>query len=102
VLIDRPLGSKHPELGFHYPVNYGFLPGTRSADGEPIDVYILGLDKPVRMFEGYAIAVLERAEEDDPKMIVVPRGRSFTDEEILSATHFQEQHYTVTLRRRKR
>lgn len=28
VKIDRPLGSRHPEWGFIYPVNYGFVPGA--------------------------------------------------------------------------
>ena len=25
VLIDRPLGSQHPQYGFIYPLNYGFI-----------------------------------------------------------------------------
>lgn len=99
VLVDRPLGSSHPMHGFLYPLNYGFLPGTVSGDGEAIDAYILGVDYAIRRFKGEVIAVLERAEEDDPKLIVVEKGRSYTDDEILAATHFQEQHFTVTIRR---
>ena len=26
VIIDRPLGSKHPKHGFTYEVNYGYIP----------------------------------------------------------------------------
>ena len=33
IVIDRELGSKHPEYGFIYPVNYGYVPGTVSGDG---------------------------------------------------------------------
>lgn len=28
VVMDRPMGSSHPEHGFTYQVNYGFVPGT--------------------------------------------------------------------------
>ena len=42
IIIDRPLGSKHPKHGFVYRVNYGYVPGTQSADGEELDAYYLG------------------------------------------------------------
>ena len=41
VKIDRPLGSRHPQHGFIYPVNYGCLPGTLAPDGELCDAYVL-------------------------------------------------------------
>ena len=28
IIMDRPLGSKHPREGFVYEVNYGYVPGT--------------------------------------------------------------------------
>ena len=30
VIIERPLGSKHPKHDFIYPVNYGYVPNTIS------------------------------------------------------------------------
>ena len=45
--IDRPFGSKHPKHGFIYPLNYGFIPGTVSGDGEELDCYVLGVFEPV-------------------------------------------------------
>ncbi len=43
VIIDRPLGSRHPQYGYLYPINYGYLPGVTSGDGEDLDVYVLGM-----------------------------------------------------------
>lgn len=40
IVIDRPKGSHHPKYSdFIYPVAYGYLDGTTSADGGGIDVW---------------------------------------------------------------
>ncbi len=91
--IDRPLGSMHPRFDMLYPVNYGFLPGTRSGDGEELDAYVLGIDDPRSTFRGRCIAVITRDDDDDPKLVVVRDGCLLSDDEIRSATHFQEQYF---------
>ena len=93
VKVDRPLNSKHPKHGFVYPVNYGFVPDTISGDGEELDCYILGVDKPIEDFEGKCIAVLHRTNDNDDKLIIVPEGVNFSDEEIKKLTNFQEQYF---------
>ncbi len=93
VVIDRPLGTRHPEWQHIYPINYGFVPGTKSADGEEIDVYVLGIDKPVSTFHGECIAVIHRVDDDDDKLIIVPMGQTFTDKQIREFTNFQEQFF---------
>jgi inorganic pyrophosphatase len=41
VVIDRPIGSRHPTRPeVIYPVSYGYLGGTVAADGEGIDVWV--------------------------------------------------------------
>ncbi|MBN2046250.1 MAG: inorganic diphosphatase [Anaerolineaceae bacterium] len=92
--IDRPQGSTHPTHGFLYPVNYGFVPGTISGDGEPIDAYVLGVDQPLREFTGTCTAIIHRLDDDDDKLIIAPQGFTFTNEEIRALTHFQEQFFT--------
>lgn len=93
VQIDRPLNSKHPRHGFRYTVNYGYVPNTLSGDGEEIDCYVLGVDKPMDIFEGECIAVIHRTNDDDDKLIVVPKGKQYTDHEIRQLTNFQEQYF---------
>ena len=94
ITIDRPLGSHHPKHGFYYPVNYGYLPGIISGDGEELDAYALGVDTPVETFTGECIAVIHRLDDDDDKLVLVPPGTSLSDDEIRSLTHFQEQWFT--------
>lgn len=49
ITIDRPLGSAHPNFPDHiYPVNYGFIKGIKAGDGDDVDVFVLGIDKPVK------------------------------------------------------
>ncbi len=91
VQIDRPLGSKHPKHGFEYPVNYGFVPGTISGDGEELDAYVLGLDTPVAMYVGRCIAIVHRTNDNDDKLIVVPDGVDMDDATIEHEIKFQEQ-----------
>ena len=57
VIVDRPMGSRHPEHGFIYPVNYGYVPGTLAEDGEEIDAYVLGKFEPVDSYEGVVIGL---------------------------------------------
>jgi len=93
VTMDRPLGSLHPKHGYIYPVNYGFVPETKSPDGEELDAYVLGVDLPLKELTGRCIAFIHRLNDDDDKLIVVPDGQSMTDDEIRKATHFQEQFF---------
>ena len=37
--IDRPKGSRHPKWSLVYPMDYGFLQGTRSNDGAGVDIW---------------------------------------------------------------
>jgi inorganic pyrophosphatase len=94
VKMDRPLGSVHPKHGFIYEANYGFIPGTKNADGEELDAYVLGMTQPLENFKGKCIAIIHRLNDDDDKLVVVPDSAiHMTDEEIRQATHFQEQFF---------
>ena len=93
VKMDRPLGCRHPNHGFVYPVNYGYIPGTISGDGEELDAYVLGEHKPVEAFEGKVIAFIHRTNDNDDKLIVVKEGKNYTDDQIRALTEFQEQYF---------
>jgi inorganic pyrophosphatase len=91
VVIDRELGSKHPKHNFIYEVNYGYIPKTKSADGEEIDAYVLRVKQPLKTFKGFCIAIIHRTNDNDDKLIVIPKGENISDEEIEKMTKFQEK-----------
>ena len=93
VKIDRAFGSKHPKHGFIYPVNYGFIPNTISGDGEELDAYVLGVFEPVNEFNGKCIAIIHRTNDNDDKLVVVPDGKNYSDDQIDALTEFQERFF---------
>ncbi len=82
--IQRPL-----PVGLAYPCDWGFIPGTRAPDGDPVDAVLLGeqVAYPGTLVEGSAIATLQVRERPagatqaraNPRIVVVPawldRGR---------------------------
>ncbi|MFH1430810.1 MAG: inorganic diphosphatase [Candidatus Uhrbacteria bacterium] len=93
VQIDRPIGSTHPTYGYVYPINYGYVPGTKAPDGKELDVFVLGVGEPIESFSGRCIAVIHRDDDDDDRLIVVSDGVEMGDDEIMSAVEFQEQYF---------
>lgn len=93
VKMDRPLGTKHPKWDMIYPINYGFVPNTISGDREELDCYVLGVFEPLETFEGECIAVVHRIEDDDDKLVIVPKGKQYSDEQIRALTEFQERYF---------
>ena len=94
VLIDRPLGSKHPKHGFLYEVNYGYLPNTCAPYGKELDAYFLGVDVPLKKAKGKVIAIIHRLSDDDDKLVVAPKNKAnLTNKEIEKQVNFQEQFF---------
>ena len=99
IKIDRKLGEKHPKWGFIYTVNYGYVPGIISGDGEELDAYLLGVHEPVEEFEGKVIAIIHRTNDDDDKLIVVPEDKNYSDDQIIALTEFQEKFFESVIYR---
>ena len=94
--VDRPMGFRHVKdngIVLDYPVNYGEILSIEGGDGEPQDVYILGVDRPISSFKGRIIAVIHRLDDNEDKWVTCPSGVLLSEEAILSAVRFQEQYY---------
>jgi inorganic pyrophosphatase len=91
VVIDRPLGSRHPRHpDIVYPVNYGYVPGTRAGDGMEMDAYVLDIAEPVEEAIGTVIAIVQRSDDAEDKLVVAVDHLARRAEEISEIVHFQE------------
>lgn len=93
VIMDRPMGSKHPKWNFIYPINYGYVPNTISGDGEELDAYIVGIFEPVKEYEGKCIAAIHRLDDDDDKLVIAPEEKIYTKQQIEALVEFQERFF---------
>ena len=98
--IDRPIGYVHHkgEKTLMYPINYGFIPGVLGGDGEELDVFLIGVDKPVSSFTGKIIGIVYRADDVEDKLVVAPDELQLTEQKIIDATAFKEQYFDISIR----
>ena len=86
IVIDRPKGSAHPRFTqYVYPLDYGYLEGTSSMDGEGIDLW-LGSD-PARRLTGLLCTVDLIKRDSEIKLLL-----GCTEEEIQTVLAFHSQH----------
>ena len=99
ITIDRPIGHTHVTKGItlHYCVNYGYLPGITGGDGEEQDVYVLGVDIPLKAVRARIIGAIRRADDNEDKLVAAPEGMRFSEEQIREATWFVEQYFDSTI-----
>lgn len=69
IVIDRPRGSHHPRFPqIVYEIDYGYLDGTTSTDGEGVDVWI-GSD-PARRLDAVICTVDMDKRDAEMKLMV--------------------------------
>lgn len=69
-----------------YPANYGYAPGTLAADGDPIDVFVLGEPLPPGIMTVVVpVAAIEYLDGgvQDPKIVAIVKGAEMPTPEAL-------------------
>ena len=85
ITIDRPKGSAHPRFTqYIYPLDYGYLDGTSSMDGEGIDLW-LGTD-PAKKLTTILCTVDLIKRDSEIKLLL-----GCTEEEIQTVLSFHNQ-----------
>lgn len=93
--IDRPVGYVHRkgDKTLVYPINYGYIPDVLGGDGEELDVFLLGVNEPVKTYRGRIVGIVLRADDVEDKLIMAPEGMTPTVAEMTEAIYFQERYY---------
>lgn len=98
IKMDRPIGSPHPKRKeIVYPINYGYIPNVIGGDDEELDVYLLGVDKPVLEYKAKIIAIVHRSDDVEDKLVAAPVGITYSKDEIAKAVNFQEKYYKINI-----
>ena len=95
IIIDRPRGSAHPRVpDFIYRVDYGYLRGTASMDGEGIDVWVGSGEKRVDAI----MCIVDLMKRDSEIKLLI--GCTEEEKAIVYETHNESQFMKGVLIRR--
>lgn len=90
VRVTAPMHSYNSRFGFKYELNYGVIEGFKNKKNIPQCAYIMGIDHPVRNFDGRVIAVVKRQAGKGIVWVVAPKSTRFIVNDIRSAIDFAE------------
>ena len=90
VAVTEAVGTALPDGGV-YKLNHGTPIGKFRATAPISGVFILGIDNPVKHFDGRVIAILRFKDTGEQKLIAAPKSKRFIDWEIKNLIKF----YTI-------
>ena len=94
VEVVRPVGTSHPDYpSIVYSLNYGYVNGITTEDGEPQGAFIVGLETPVEHFTGHKIAIIHRNNPCEEKWVIAPDNTPYNKQQIEEMVYFIEQFY---------
>ncbi|MBR0112361.1 MAG: NUDIX domain-containing protein [Clostridia bacterium] len=91
VRVTNPIHSVNGQRGFTYGLNYGIIEGKKHFDSTPSGAYIMGINHPVRAFDGRVIAVIRHNDGTPPAYVVAPKSTRFINHQVEDAVQFAEE-----------
>ncbi len=97
VRVTSPMNSFNNRFGFKYKLNYGIIEGCKTRKNTVQCAYIMGINHPVRNFDGRVIASLKRNYGKGVVWVVAPKSTRFIVNDIKSAVDFAEGRIGYTI-----
>ena len=97
VRVTSPMHSYNKRFGFRYKLNYGIVEGGISPKNTVQGAYIMGINHPVRNFDGRVIAAIRRHGGKGVVWVVAPKSTRFIVNDIRDAVDFAEKRNGYTL-----
>lgn len=95
LIIDRPCGSAHPRYAdFIYPLDYGYLKHTSSADKDGIDIWIGSLPEKTVVAIIVSLDLLKR--DSETKILL---GCTDEEKKLLLALHNNGKQSAILIER---
>jgi len=86
VKVTQPFGSVDEKNGIKFGLNYGEIDFVTTKKREKFEAYIMGINHPVKTFDGRVIATLLKAGRRI--LIVAPKSKRFIGTEIFESLEF--------------
>lgn len=90
VRVTSPMNSFNSRFGFKYKLNYGIIEGCKTRKNTVQCAYIMGINHPVRNFDGRVIASVKRNFGKGVVWVVAPKSTRFIVNDIKPAIDFAE------------
>lgn len=90
VRVTSPMHSFNTRFGFKYKLNYGIIEGGKTRKNTAQYAYIMGINHPVRNFDGRVIAIVRRYSGKGVVWVVAPKSTRFIVNDIREAIDFAE------------
>lgn len=97
VKVTKPCNFHDTRSAIRYLLNFGLAEIQKENKTFVMSAYILGVNHPVRVFEGKVIAVLHRKEGGRSVLVVAPKNMRRIDYEIRAVLAFAEPPGSYTL-----
>lgn len=90
VHVTSPMNSFNKRFGFRYKLNYGIIEGAKTLKNTVQGAYIMGINHPVRNFDGRVIATIRRFGGKGIVWVVAPKSTRYIIHDIKNAIDFAE------------
>ncbi len=97
VRVTKPCNYYELRTGIRYIINYGLAEVQNDKKSFVLGAYILGVNHPVRVFEGKIIAVLHYNNSRRSVLVVAPKNMRRIDYEIRDVLEFNEPRDSYSL-----
>ncbi len=97
VRVTSPMHSYNKRFGFRYKLNYGIVEGGKTQKNSVISAYIMGINHPVRNFDGRVIAIVRRNGGKGVVLVVAPKSTRYIINDVRRAIDFAEGRNGFTL-----
>ena len=97
VRVTSPMNSFNKRFGYKYKLNYGIIESSRPQKNTVQGAYIMGINHPVRNFDGRVIATVKRYGGKGIVWVVAPKSTRYINHDIKKAINFAEAKNGYTL-----
>lgn len=91
VKVTAPMHSVNRRFGYEYKLNFGIVEGYNRERTAVQGAYIMGVNHPVRNFDGRVIAIIRRHGGHGVVWVVAPKSTRFIVNDIKPAISFAER-----------